>query len=144
MAVASAGGHWIELLRLMPAFEQQSIVFVSTDKSFGQSVPGHLFFNVPDANRWNKLRLIYMALCVAVIVMKERPTTVVSTGAAPGLMAILAGRLILARTIWIDSIANVDKISMSGKIALKFAHKFYTQWPHLASSKIVYKGNVLS
>ena len=144
LAIASAGGHWIELLRLMPAFQGEAIVFVSTDKSFSDSVPGHLFYNVPDANRWNKFKLMYMALCVAAIIIRLRPKTIVSTGAAPGLIGIIAGRLLGAKTIWIDSIANVEKISMSGRIALNFAHKFYTQWPHLSTSKIIYKGNVLA
>ena len=144
VAIASAGGHWIQLMRLLPAFEGSKIIFVSTNKSFSESVPGHLFYDVPDANRWNKLRLVYMALRVGyLIIFKIRPNTIITTGAAPGLMGIIAGRVIRANTIWIDSIANVERISMSGRIALRFAHKFYTQWPHLATSKIAYKGNVL-
>lgn len=144
VAIASAGGHWIELLRLMPALGGKKLIFISTDKSFGASVPGHQFYDVPDASRWNKLRLIYMALCVVTIIVRQKPKTIISTGAAPGLMGILAGRLVGAKTIWIDSIANVERISMSGRIALNFAHKFYTQWPHLSTSKIIYKGNVLT
>jgi UDP-N-acetylglucosamine:LPS N-acetylglucosamine transferase len=144
LAIASAGGHWIELLRLMPAFGKSRIVFVSTHESFSESVPGHTYYNVPDASRWNKFRLIYVGLRVAYIILRVRPHTVISTGAAPGLMGIIVGKLIRSKTIWIDSIANVERISMSGKIALKFTDKFYTQWPHLASSKIIYKGNVIA
>ncbi|HTF22187.1 MAG TPA: hypothetical protein VK658_29100 [Chryseolinea sp.] len=144
IAIASAGGHWIELLRLMPAFHGKNLVFISTDRSFGDSVPGHQFFDVPDASRWNKMRLIYMAFCVMLIIVRQRPKMIISTGAAPGLMGVIAGRLVGANTIWIDSIANVERISMSGKIALNFVHKFYTQWPHLSTSKIIYKGNVLT
>ena len=143
VAIASAGGHWIELLRLMPAFAGSKMIFVSTHKSFHESVPGHEYYTVPDASRWNKLKLLYVGLRVAFIIVKTRPDAVISTGAAPGLMGIIAGRLVGSKTIWIDSMANVENISMSGRIALRFASKFYTQWPHLASKGITYSGNVL-
>ena len=66
------------------------------------------------------------------IVAKERPDYVISTGAAPGYMSILFGRLFGAQTIWVDSIANVDRLSMSGKWAGKIANLWLTQWPQLA------------
>ncbi|MCI5150914.1 MAG: UDP-N-acetylglucosamine--LPS N-acetylglucosamine transferase, partial [Candidatus Electrothrix sp. MAN1_4] len=37
-----------------------------------------------------------------------------------------------ARTIWIDSIANSDKLSMSGQKVGKYADLWLTQWEHLA------------
>jgi len=36
---------------------------------------------------------------------------IVSTGAAPGYFAIVLGRLFGARTIWIDSMANIENLS---------------------------------
>ncbi|MEO5979827.1 MAG: oligosaccharide biosynthesis protein Alg14 [Chryseolinea sp.] len=143
LAIASAGGHWVQLLRLIPAFEEQSIIFVSTNKNFSESVAGHEFYCVPDGNRWNKVKLMYTGLCVALVIFKVWPTTIITTGAAPGLMGIIVGRLIGAKTIWIDSIANVERMSMSGRIALWVAHKCYTQWPHLANNKVIFNGNVL-
>jgi len=134
----------VQLLRLLPAFEQQEIVFMSTNKCFAEAVKEYPFYDVPDANRWNKLRLIYMWFCIARVVFRVKPQMVITTGAAPGLMGIIAGKLLGAKAIWIDSIANVERISMSGRIALLFADKVYTQWPNLATSKIIYKGNVLS
>jgi exopolysaccharide biosynthesis glucuronosyltransferase PssD len=143
LAIASAGGHWVQLLRLMPALADGETIFVSTKASFAETVPGREFYNVPDANRWNKFKLVWMALKVARIVIFNRPKLIITTGAAPGIMGILAGRMIGSRTIWIDSIANVEKLSMSGRIAVLFAHKVYTQWPHLAGGNVIYKGNVI-
>ena len=57
---------------------------------------------------------------------------VLSTGAAPGYFAILFGRLVGARTIWLDSIANVEQVSMSGQMVRRHADLWLTQWPHLA------------
>jgi UDP-N-acetylglucosamine:LPS N-acetylglucosamine transferase len=144
LAIASAGGHWIQLLRLLPAFEEHEVVFASTHKSFSETVDGYSFYTVPDASRWNKLKLIYMATRLAGLVFSVKPDIVITTGAAPGLMGIISGKLFGAKTVWVDSIANVEKISMSGRIALLFADRVYTQWPALATSKIVFSGNVLS
>ena len=36
-----------------------------------------------------------------------------------------------ARTIWIDSMANVDKMSMAGRLARRYSDLWLTQWPHL-------------
>ncbi|RZK24058.1 MAG: oligosaccharide biosynthesis protein Alg14, partial [Flavobacterium sp.] len=89
-------------------------------------------------------KLFTMMIEVTKLVFKLKPDVIITTGAAPGLVGLLAGKLIGAQTIWIDSIANVQKISLSGRIALLFSDQVYTQWPDLATPKILYKGNVLS
>jgi UDP-N-acetylglucosamine:LPS N-acetylglucosamine transferase len=88
-------------------------------------------FVVADANRDVPLKLVWCALQVLGRVVRMRPDVIISTGAAPGLFAILFGRLVGARTIWIDSIANAERLSLSGQIACKVAHVTLTQWPHL-------------
>jgi hypothetical protein len=59
------------------------------------------------------------------------------------MIVLFVAKLFCKKTVWIDSIANVEHISFSGKIASKFATKTYTQWKSLATSKILYAGNVL-
>jgi UDP-N-acetylglucosamine:LPS N-acetylglucosamine transferase len=143
IAIASAGGHWVELLRLLPAFEGMEIIFVSTIESLASTVQGK-FYCVPDASRWNKFKVIVSFFKVFKIIINERPKVIISTGAAPGLMGLIAGRLLGSKTIWIDSVANAEKLSLSGRIAVRIANKTYTQWPELANHKIVYAGNILS
>jgi UDP-N-acetylglucosamine:LPS N-acetylglucosamine transferase len=131
LAVASGGGHWIQLGRLAPAFADCEVAFVSTLDA-GLQVAGHRFYTVPDASRWSKIAVVRMAIAMTWIVLRERPDVVISTGAAPGYMALRLGGLLGAKTIWIDSIANVDELSMSGRMAGRHADLWLTQWPHLA------------
>jgi hypothetical protein len=78
------------------------------------------------------------------VFFRERPDVVISTGAAPGYIAIRLGRLLGARTMWIDSIANVEEMSLSGSKALRCAGLCLTQWEHLARPDGPhYKGAVL-
>lgn len=143
LAVASSGGHWVQLRRLAPAFDGQDVAYLTTDPGHRAEMDGARFYAVTDANRWNKLAVARCALQVLRVVLRERPTVVVSTGAAPGYLAIRLARLVGARTVWIDSIANVEELSMSGQMASAAADLCLTQWPHLAGERIHYMGAVL-
>ena len=144
LAIASGGGHWQQLMRLRPAFERQRTTYVTTNAQYGRDVPGSDVFVVPDANRDVPLRLVWCSLQVLRRVVQTRPDVVISTGAAPGLLAIVFGRLVGARTIWIDSIANAERLSMSGQIACRVAHVALTQWSHLAAPRgPMYHGSIL-
>jgi len=79
--------------------------------------------------------LVKLALQVFWIVLKVRPDVVFSTGAAPGFFALMFGKLFGARTIWLDSIANAQKLSVSGQKVRPFADLWLTQWEELSSNK---------
>ena len=131
LAVASGGGHWVQLLRLREAFADHDVVFVTTHAMYAQDVPGDRMHVVPDATRWDRWRVLRLALSIVRVVAREKPDVVISTGAAPGCLAVIFARLRGARTVWIDSIANVHRLSMSGRLVRRFADLWLTQWPHL-------------
>ena len=135
LAVASGGGHWVQLLRLLPAFENCDIAYATVSGEYRSQVQSGRFYVIPDGTRWNKLRLVWMGLRLIWVLLLERPDVVISTGAAPGFLAIRLGRLFGARTIWIDSIANVERLSLSGEKIGPHADLWLTQWPHLARSE---------
>ena len=134
MLVASSGGHWVQLNRLLPAFAGCELIFVTTEAKYSSTVEGNRFFVVPDASRWNKLKILWLALLMLKNIIAVRPDVVVSTGAAPGFFAIFFGKKLGAKTIWLDSIANVEELSLSGKKAGRYTDLWLTQWEHLASS----------
>jgi UDP-N-acetylglucosamine:LPS N-acetylglucosamine transferase len=135
LAVSSGGGHWVELLRLMPAFEGADVAFVTVNDQYRTDVQGHRFYVVNDATRWNKAAIALMAARLAAIVVRERPDVVITTGAAPGYFAMRFAKMLGAKTVWLDSIANVDELSMSGQMAGNYADLWLTQWPHLATRR---------
>ena len=132
LAVSSGGGHWVQLLRLRPAFEGYDVVFVTVSPEYRSQVAGCRFHSVRDATRWNRLGLILQALQIAWLLVTVRPRVVVSTGAAPGYFALRLGKWLGVRTIWVDSIANVERLSMAGQMAGPYADLWLTQWDHLA------------
>lgn len=144
LAVSSGGGHWVELIRLVPAFEGHAVVFVTVDKAYRGEIGSARFYTVRDVTRWNRLRWVQTLAKLAWILMRERPDVVVSTGALPGYFALRLARWFGARTAWLDSIANVEELSMSGRKVGRYADLWLTQWPHLAGlDGPQYRGSVL-
>jgi hypothetical protein len=153
LAVASGGGHWVQLYRLRPAWDGCDVTYVTTDEQLGPQLsedaarrnqrPPKLIV-VKDANRWQRMQLLLTLFSIAVTVLRLRPDIIVTTGAAPGYFAIRIGRLIGCRTVWIDSIANVEAVSMSGSMAGQYCDLWLTQWRHLESPRGPwFKGRVI-
>ena len=144
LAIASGGGHWVQLLRLQPALEDCDVTYATVLPGYRAQVGGAPFHVVPDSNRWDKFSLVRCALRILLLLARTRPDVILTTGAAPGYFAILFGRWFGARTSWLDSIANAEKLSLSGEMARGKADLWLTQWPHLESEDgPFFRGNVL-
>jgi len=131
--VASGGGHWIQLLRLRDAFSEFETSYVSMFENYADEVHGCRFYTIPDASRFDKFSFVKVWIKAVIIMTKERPHAVLTTGSAPMLSFIILGRLTGARTLWIDSVANAERMSSSGRIARKLAHRTVSQWPEVAA-----------
>lgn len=135
LLASSGGGHAIQARLLQTAFQGQIVE--------------HIVAGGRDSRLWDcsisTLWRVPVCFFQAVnLVRRLRPQTIVSTGALPGLIALGAGRLIGARAIWIDSVANARKLSLSGKAARFLAHRTYTQWPEIATrERVRYAGAVI-
>ena len=133
LIVASNGGHLVQLLRLQKAFEAFDVILVSTSETPPSNVTVSKYYQVHDSNFDDKFGLFITAIHTARVILQVRPKVVISTGAAPGLFCILWNRLMGRKAIWIDSIANTETLSLSGKIAKRLTKHCYSQWEHVAS-----------
>jgi UDP-N-acetylglucosamine:LPS N-acetylglucosamine transferase len=133
LVATSAGGHWVQMRRLLPAFEGCELVFAGVEPALDPDLQPARYYRVRNVNRRDPLGFLAAAWQVARALRRERPDAVVSTGAAPGLVALALAKLIVgSRTVWIDSIANSERLSLSGRLARPVADAWLTQWPHLA------------
>lgn len=153
LAVASGGGHWVQLFRLRKAWDGCDVSYATADSGHRDEVLKDAearqqaepkYFKITEANRWNKFRLIRQALELIFIVLRVRPDIVISTGAAPGYFAIRIAHMLGARTVWVDSIANAEELSFAGRKVGRHADLWLTQWQNLAKTEgPVYRGAVL-
>ena len=144
LAVASGGGHWVQLMRLRASFAGHRVSYATVDASHRADVTPAAFYRIPDANRTQKVRLLLLLVRLAWIMIRVRPQTIVTTGAAPGYLAIRIGKVFGARTLFLDSMANAEKLSLSAHLAERHADLLLTQWQHLARQDgPKYRGSVI-
>jgi UDP-N-acetylglucosamine:LPS N-acetylglucosamine transferase len=130
---ASAGGHTSQLLKLTSSWNGYETLYVTTTdvvrdklKKFGQ------VYVVGECNRQHPIDVVKVFFRCVRIIFKEKPDVVISTGAAAGCMLCFLGKMLGARVVWVDSITNVERISLSGRMVRSFADLFLVQWPELA------------
>lgn len=144
LLICSGGGHWVQMSKLLPAFETHTVKIATVDVSVRAQFPNREFFPVPDFNRSEPLKIIKGFWGIFRIVLKSKASHVISTGAAPGLIGLMAAKLLGKKTLWVDSIANPKMLSLSGRIAIYFVDEILTQWPALAqNSRARYQGRIV-
>lgn len=132
LAVASGGGHWVQLARLSEAFTGCDTLYVTTVA--GETAPSgdRPVAKISDGSRDAPWLLMIACIQLALVMLRFRPQAVITTGAAPGYIALRLAKLRGCRTVWLDSIANADEISMSGRLARPYADLWLTQWEDLS------------
>lgn len=143
---ASAGGHLTQLLRMVESWKGYESIYISTSHVVASKLAqlGKTYI-VGECNRRHIIECMKVFLRCISVAIKERPDYVFSTGAAPGFFVCITAKLFGARIIWVDSIANVKRLSLSGMLIRPFADLFLTQWPELENNikRIEYQGCVI-
>ncbi len=130
--VASAGGHLTQLLKVANSWQGHETVCITTAKMVQDRLSeiGKIYV-VGECNRQHPLRVMKVLLRCSSIIFREKPDVLISTGAAVGCISCFLGKLLGAKLIWIDSITNVEKLSLSGRIIRYIVDLLLVQWPEL-------------
>jgi UDP-N-acetylglucosamine:LPS N-acetylglucosamine transferase len=143
---ASSGGHLTELLTLSESWRSHETFCITTVSVVQSNLEriGEVYV-VGECNRQHPIRVLRTLLRCANVLFKERPDVVLSTGAAAGCMVCFMGKLLGAKVVWMDSITNVERISLSGRMVRHIADIFLVQWSKLAKqySNVEYVGTVI-
>jgi UDP-N-acetylglucosamine:LPS N-acetylglucosamine transferase len=144
LAVASGGGHWEQLMQLREVLNRFSLTIAVTDVAFAKHdgfADAHV---IADSNRSTPIAALRSFVDAFRTVLTVRPDCIITTGALPGFWCLVAGRLVGARTIWLDSVANSERLSVCGRLSAFVAHHRLTQWEHLARPPgVTYAGSLL-
>lgn len=135
-AGASAGGHMNQLLRLLAEtgdWPAKPSVYVTTLPAVARPLAERGRVHViGECDRNHPFKAFGVLARAARFALRERPDVVITTGSLPLAMVCAACKLLGARIVWIDSIANARRLSMSGRFVRTFADLFLVQWPELA------------
>jgi UDP-N-acetylglucosamine:LPS N-acetylglucosamine transferase len=143
LAIASGGGHFIQLMRLSSAWDGHDVSIATVDPSSRALVGDVPFFTFRDVSRADWWRIPLATLDIARILITVRPQVIITTGALPGLIAATLARPFGVKSLWVDSIANSEVLSGSGAQAGRVCSQVVTQWQHLAADKVEHWGSVL-
>ena len=86
LAISSAGGHWEQLMLVRDAFDECDVVYAVTNPAVAER-SGVEAIEIPDFNAKQPLKTLMGGLKIAGMVLRVKPDVVISTGAAPGLVA---------------------------------------------------------
>lgn len=128
----SGGGHVRQLLDLQSVWQDQNVFFVTEPTALGTSIAAnHQTFFV-DHFAWGQGRLgkwrtmigsAWRNMCQsALIIQRERPDFIISTGAGSMAPLLLFGRLRGARIVVIDSFARFQSPSLFARLTGWLAH----------------------
>ena len=146
--VSSCGGHFMELMQLLPAVEGMDF-YIVTEK------------NVASAGTLKKYRHYYLfqqerrsisfifkfainILLSLFYLLKERPDIILTTGAGASYPTCRIGKMLGKKVVYVESFAKLNSSSVTGRMVYPFADCFLVQWEEMKKvyPKALYHGTV--
>jgi beta-1,4-N-acetylglucosaminyltransferase len=150
--ICSAGGHLTQALSVLETFEGHDCFLIL------QNFPTVKEFNPPEFAKTYHLRILfdyslgvkitrnytiwfgmYITLLenmigIIKIFAKEKPDVLFSTGSEIAIPAFYSGKFLFgAKLIFLESIARIKDISLTGKFVMPIVDLFLVQWEELSS-----------
>lgn len=130
--VGSSGGHLTHLYMLKPFWQNKERFWVTFDKEDARSIlQGEKMYPCYyPTNRSLKALCINTTLAIKVL-LKEKPDVIISSGAAVAVPFFYLGKLLGAKTIYIEVFDRIDKPTMTGKMVYPVTDKFIVEWEEM-------------
>ncbi len=142
--ICSPGGHLVEVLQLLEAFEGRSVFFL-TYKEKATVDRTNTYYVSNFAKR--PMSVITGVLKILYVFLKERPGILFSTGAEIAIPAFYIGKFFFrTRLIYLECSAQVYHRSLTGRWIYPIADLFLVQWEPLLGeygSKAKYVGGLI-
>jgi beta-1,4-N-acetylglucosaminyltransferase len=148
--MASGGGHFRELCELTSLAERYGHVLISTEvnKALAEACPFQRVYRIDEVGQglWKKnpIRVLGTFWRLLGILRRERPNLVISTGAGIAVPGFVAAKLLGIRTVYIESYARIESLSLAGRICYHLADRFLVQHARLIKRlpRAVYAGTL--
>lgn len=128
--VGSSGGHLLQLRALEAAwqpFDRFWVTFPTPDAEAALAGERVYWCHHPtNRNVPNLIRNTWLAIKV---LARERPTHILSTGAAVAVPFFYLGRLLGSVTIFLEVYDRIDSPTLTGRLVRPVTRHFLVQWP---------------
>lgn len=154
----AAGGHLDQLMNIKEAYIDHDVFFVTikseTTKSLKQTARTYYTRDAPKPIQIGKIQLYWTTLALyyfyllfpsMYIIVKERPTVVFGNGGPATLCLAYLGKIVGCKVIYLESLARIKDLSLTGKLVYPISDLFLVQWESLLQryKKAIYWGKVL-
>jgi UDP-N-acetylglucosamine:LPS N-acetylglucosamine transferase len=127
----------------MEAFEGHEVFFITYDSPRTRVLEHkYLIKNIGT----NPLVMAQAFLSTFVILFREKPKLIVSTGSEIAIPAFYLAKILRIKTVFIESWTRVDRPTGTGKIVYPVSDLFLVQWESLLKKygkKAKYEGSIL-
>jgi len=128
---ASSGGHYWELLQLKALANKYESFCITEKMIFNMENLCEKTYYLPQVNRKMLISIILffvVSIKSFLIIIKEKPSYIISSGAFFTYPIMLLGKLFGAKILFFESLARTSSKSLTGKLVYFFADLFMVQW----------------
>ncbi len=130
--VGSSGGHLMHLYLLKPFWQDKKRFWVTFDKQDARSLlRDETTYNAYFPTNRNIINLIRNSFLAIKILFKERPDMIISSGAAVAVPFFYIGKLLGAKTVYVEVFDRYDKPTLTGKLVYPITDNFIVQWEEM-------------
>lgn len=130
--VGSSGGHLTHLYMLKDFWKNKKRFWVTFDKTDANSIleneKKYYCYYPTNRNIKNLIKNFFLAIK---ILRKEKPDLIISSGAAVAVPFFYVGKLLRAKTVYIEVFDRIDKSTITGKMVYPITDKFIVQWEEM-------------
>ena len=133
--VCGGGGHLSELLQLKEAFVEHETFYVTYLAETTKSLPNAYYLHYSDSagiNVCNFLNFLRAFAEAFLILHREKPQVIFSTGDGIAIPPCYVGKLLGAKVAYVETLAKFKRLSITGKALYPIADLFLVQWDSLA------------
>ena len=149
--ISSTGGHLNELLQLKPLFEKYDYhIITEKDKStmplkdiYGNKI-NYLLYGTRKKLFKYFFVFIFNFFKSLFLYIKIRPKFIISTGAHTAVPISYIGKLFGSKIIFIETFANINTKTLTGKLIYPISNLFIVQWEEMLKlyPKAIYGGSI--
>ena len=152
MFISSTGGHFSELMKLEPLFKNYKVTIVTeSSKNKKKLKETYRKYNIHFLLKKSNIRIInifklflncFISLFYFILF---RPKYIITTGAHTAGPMCCIGKIFRSKIIFIETMANINTPTTTGKYVYKFADLFIVQWEEMLKvyPKAIYGGWII-
>ncbi len=136
--ISSTGGHLSEMLQLRSLFKKYDYHIVTEKTKSNLALKDEykdkvdfLVFGTKDHMLTYPFKLLYNCFKSIYLYIKVHPDYIITTGAHTAGPMCYLGKILGSRIIYIESFANVNTKTVTGKLVYPIADRFYVQWEEM-------------